>query len=172
MAKGTLVVCYSRGGATKRVAEHLAQALGADLDLIEEASSRSGVGGYVRSAFEAAARGLPTIETRRDPRDYDLVVVGTPVWVGTLSSPVRSYVFAHAGQLRHAGFFAVMGGRGGGNAVRELQLATGAVDAPTCVLTRRQVERGRYRDRCEGFVRALKGQSRSTDGARAESPGA
>jgi menaquinone-dependent protoporphyrinogen IX oxidase len=155
MAKGTLVVCYSRSGTTRRVAAHLVEALGADFELIEESSTRSGLAGYLRSAFEAVAKRLPAIRTRKDPRDYRLVVIGTPVWFGTMSSPVRSYVAAHAGELRRAAFFAVMGGRGGDDTVREMQLATGVLSAPTCVLTRRDVEGERYRGQCDGFLRAL-----------------
>jgi flavodoxin len=156
MAKEALVVCYSRSGTVRRVASHIAAALGAELELIEEVGSRLGVGGYMRSLLEAAAKGLPAIRTRKDPGDYELVVLGTPVWAGTMSSPVRSYIFSHQGELQHARFFAVMGGRGGENAVREMQLASGSNAAAACVLTQREAVSELYRVKCESFIKALK----------------
>jgi menaquinone-dependent protoporphyrinogen IX oxidase len=160
MPNRVLVVCYSRGGATWRVAQHLAEALDGELERIEERCSRAGIGGYVRSMLEALAKGVPAIGTWRDPRDYDLVVLGSPVWAGTMSSPVRSYVLTHPGQLRSAAFFAVMGGRGGEDTVREMQLACNAPRAPTCVLTEGDVDRGRYRGKCARFVQVLRERSR------------
>jgi hypothetical protein len=53
-----------------------------------------------------------------------------------------------------------MGGAGGDDTVREMQLACGASDGPTCVLTQRDVERELYRDKCESFIQALKSASR------------
>jgi hypothetical protein len=150
-----LVVCYSLTGSTSRVALHLADALGADLDRIDDALPRRGVGGYVQSALEALAKGLPTILTTRDPRYYDLVVLGTPVWVGTMASPVRSYIAMHGKVLRRAGFFAVMSGRGGQSVVHEMQAACGAGGTPTCVLTQREVDLDKYHLKCADFVRTL-----------------
>jgi hypothetical protein len=75
-----------------------------------------------------------------------------------MASPVRSYIFMHPGQLRNAAFFAVMGGAGGDDTVREMQLACGASDGPTCVLRQSDVEL--YRNKCEAFIQALKGASR------------
>lgn len=165
MAKETLIVCYSRTGTTKRVASYLAATLDADIDFIREPESREGRFGYVRSALEAIARGVPAIETERDPRRYNLVVVGTPVWFGSMSSPVRAYLYAHAGQLHNAAFFATMGGRGGEATVREMQLASRSTSAPTCVLTQREVERDHYANACAGFVRTLRAIVRATNGA-------
>ncbi len=156
MAGKALVVCYSRGGTTLRVASYLAEALGGEVDRIEEVGSRSGVAGYLRSGFEALAKGLPAIGTRRDPRQYDLVVIGSPVWAGTMCSPVRSYIFSHPRELGRAAFFAVMGGRGGAHAIREMQLAAGAVGSPSCVLTQSVVEGGLFQPQGETFVKALK----------------
>jgi hypothetical protein len=155
---GVLVVCYSRGGTTLRVARHIADALDADFERIEEPGSRDGVGGYARSALEALARGLPTIRTQKDPRDYGLVVVGTPVWVGTMASPVRSYLTAHGLQLQNAGFFALMAGRGGEDAVHEMKFACAAHEAPSCVLTQHEVESGWFRSRCNEFISAIQKQ--------------
>jgi flavodoxin len=155
MASRILVVCYSRGGTTLRVATELANFLDADFDRIGENDPRSGVAGYMRSALEAVAKGLPTIHTRKDPRDYDVVVLGTPVWVGTMASPMRSYLHLHAGDLKHAAFFCVMGGRGGDAVVREMQLACDAREAPTCVILQREAELGRLPEAYTDFVRSL-----------------
>jgi len=164
MASRVLIVCYSRGGSTLRVARHLAEALGADLDRIEENDSREGAGGYLRSLVEAVAKGVPTIRTLRDPADYDLVILGCPVWASTMASPMRAYVLAHRGQLQRSPVFVVMGGRGGEQTVREIQLACRAGDSPSLVLTHREVEDGAFRDLCESFIHRLTGVSR--DNAR------
>jgi hypothetical protein len=140
------------------VARYIADALSADFERIEEPGSRAGLAGYARSALEALARGLPTIRTQKDPRDYALVVLGTPVWTGTMSSPMRSYLAAHAHQLQNAAFFAVMGGRGAEAAVQEMKFACGLQQAPSCVLTQGEVESDRFRQVCADFIRALHGQ--------------
>jgi flavodoxin len=160
MPRRVLVVCYSRSGTTLRVAEHIAAALDADLERIEEIGSRAGFGGYLRSAWEALGKGLPAIRTSKDPGQYDLVVLGGPVWVGTMCSPIRSYILRHRKQLLRPAFFAVMGGRGGEDTVREMQLAAEAGRTPMCVLTQRDVEQGLFREKCEGFVQALKDAAR------------
>jgi flavodoxin len=156
MASRILVVCYSRGGATFEVARYVAEALDADLDRIEDCSSRKGVTGYVKSAIEAFAKGVPTIHTLRDPRDYDFVVLGSPVWAGTLASPVRSYLAAHPGKIRLAGCFALMTAMGGEDVIHEIELACGENSGPNCVLNDLDVKRERYREKCAPFLTALR----------------
>ncbi len=163
MTKRILLVHYSRSGTTSRVAAHIAKELGADLERIEESAQRSGVGGYMRSAVEALAKGLPAIRTQKDPREYDLVVIGTPVWVGTMSSPVRSYLFSHQRRLRNTAFFAVMGGRGADDTLREMALACGATDAPMYALTQAEVEQNRYQKGCAAFIRQVKAALGNTE---------
>lgn len=137
-----LVVYYSRGGATFRVAEMIAKELGADLEAIEENAPRKGRLGYMRSLLEATAKGLPTIRTRRDPRDYDLVVLGTPVWAGTMSSPMRAYLNQHRRRLPRVAFFATMGGRGAYRVLEEMEMFCEVQGAPSCFLTQHEVESG------------------------------
>lgn len=156
MSSRIMVVFFSRTGTTARIATQIAEALGADLEVIEEPSSRRGIGGYVRSAFEALAKGLPTIRTRRDPRDYDLVVLGTPVWGGTMASPVRAYIHEHEGALARTAFFVVMGGAGGDDTLREMQMACGVSERPSCVFRQGLVEHDLHRPLLDDFVQRLK----------------
>ena len=86
-----LLVYYSRSGHTEFVARQIAARSHADLERIEDSSSRDGVLGYARSALEAVFRLRPSIErARRGPVDHDLVIVGTPVWFWGVASPVRT----------------------------------------------------------------------------------
>lgn len=155
MASRILVVCYSRSGTAWRVAQHLAERLGADLDRITECEPRSGVLGFAQSILEAAAKGVPAIQARRDPREYSRVVLGTPVWAGAIASPVRAYLLAHGQHLNDPAFFAVMGGRGADRVIRELKFACDAPRAPSCILTQRQVERNEFQQACHAFVNTL-----------------
>ena len=152
-----LVVFYSRSGTTKQVALEVAKALGADCVELTEARSRAGLFGYFRSGFEAS-RGLTTV--LRDPHDealgYDLVVVGTPVWVSAVCTPVRTFLRQHAGKLPPVAFFATMGGRGSEIAFR--QMAEEAKRSPVASLSllQRDVRAGKHAEKLSAFARALR----------------
>lgn len=151
----TLVVCYSRTETTLRVALDVANALGADLDRVETVTSRKGALGYALSAAEALAKGLPSIRTRRDPRSYDLVVLGSPVWVGTMCAPMRSYLFLHRGELPRVGLFATMGGHGADQVLQEMKMLCQADKAPARAFLESQVRAGAHRGDVDSFVAAL-----------------
>jgi flavodoxin len=89
----TLVVYYSSDGYTRDAALELALQLDADMLEIQDLHPRKGFRGRVRSMVEAVfdipARTLPF---SKDPFLYDLVVIGTPVWNGKVSSPIRTFL--------------------------------------------------------------------------------
>jgi len=131
-----LVVYYSRSGTTRRLADHLAQALDANAVAITETRSRAGLWGYQRSLFEAVAGRDATIRPLRERlRDYDLVVIGTPIWGWHLSSPVRAFARQNAKAIRRAAFFCTMGGAGDGAAFAELERLLGRKPRATLAVT-------------------------------------
>jgi flavodoxin len=117
----TLVAWYSNSGTTTVVAERIAALLGAELEAIEESKPRprlvvdgkkteAGGGTLVKAAFAAMlGMGSSIVETRKDPAEYDLVVVGTPVWAGSLTPAVRSYLKQHRKTLPLVAFFCTAG---------------------------------------------------------------
>ena len=108
-----LVVYFSRTGTVRGVGRRLATLLAADVEEIEDRTDRTGWRGFARSGYEARTRRLAAIEpSLHDPAAYDLVVVGTPVWFSSLSSPVRAYLRRHRGKLRATAFFYTCGGNG------------------------------------------------------------
>lgn len=109
-----LIVYYSRSGVTAKVATALAQACGADLEQIHDVRPRGGLAGYLRSAWQAL-RKLPAeiAPPLHRPADYPLIVLGTPVWAGQMSAPMRSYMLQQREHFRRVGLFCTMGVTGG-----------------------------------------------------------
>ena len=152
----TLVVYFSRTGTTKRVAESIAKALGADIEAIHEPADRRGIRGYARSALDASmSRWVPIAPLGHDPTRYDLVVVGSPVWVASLSAPVRAFLARYAHRLPKLAFFVTMGGSGDRRVLRQMSQVAGAEPAAALTLTQRDVEQGKAAVAIDAFVASL-----------------
>ena len=84
-----LCIYYSRTGHTKKAMEEVAAALGAELLELSDGIDRSGALGAFRSGLDAMRKNcqpLRAFQTERALGDYQLVIVGTPVWAGRCSS--------------------------------------------------------------------------------------
>jgi menaquinone-dependent protoporphyrinogen IX oxidase len=151
-----LVVYYSRSGTTRRIAQALAAMLGGTLEEIAETKSRASLLGYWRSVIEAR-RQLPAtiVAAKTDPSSFDLVVIGTPVWAWSLSSPVRAYLAASRGSLPEVAFFCTLGGAGASTTFTQMQGIVGKPPRATCALTARDIEAGREGPLLAGFVATL-----------------
>ncbi len=135
-----LVVYYSRTGHTEFVARQIAARCHADLERIEDRRPRQGVWGYLRSSLEAIVGVRPGIErARRNPGDYDLVIVGTPVWFWGVASPVRTWMHRHRSALEHVAVFCTCGGSGHARALDELEAMCAHPALARLALTEREV---------------------------------
>jgi len=103
---GILVTYYSRTGITARVAEDLAARLAADIEPVHDERQRQGVLGFLIAGKEATLKSMPAIAPAvHDPGGYGLVVIGTPVWAGTMASPVRTWLTRYGAQIQRAALF-------------------------------------------------------------------
>jgi len=77
----TLVVYYSRIGNARFVAQTIAAEVGADIEEVMNQKKRSGPTGFFTGDSDAI-RGKETkiSPTTKGPTEYDLIIVGTPVW--------------------------------------------------------------------------------------------
>lgn len=102
----TLVVYYSRTGTTKKVAEIIKEKLQCDIEEIITEAHFSGLLGYMKCAFQAFYKKMPKIRAVEfDLGSYDLVVIGTPVWAGNMSSPIRTFLTQQKDNFKHIAFF-------------------------------------------------------------------
>ena len=84
----TLIVYYSRTGANEKVAKALQEKLGCDIEEIRDTADRSGALGMFRSVIETMFKRSAKIEEMaKRPEDYELVIIGTPVWIGSMIKP-------------------------------------------------------------------------------------
>lgn len=151
-----LVVYYSRSGNTEKVARSIAEALGADLEPIVDKTSRRGIRGYLRSGFEAATRRLTNIEQpKRDLSKYDLIILGSPVWDASMSSPMRTFLTQHRADLKNVAFFSTCGGRGAERLFDQMSSLSGKRPAAVLVLREHDL-RGDYSAQVSRFVRELR----------------
>lgn len=158
--KDMLVVYFSRSGYTRRIAEHIARSTGADCEAILEPSSRQGLLGYWRSAREALRGAAARIQpATRNPRDYALVVLGTPVWAGNISSPVRAYIAQHGKDFARTALFCTQGGSGAPKVLQKMAALCATAPVATAFFDDAQIDRGQHVASLEAFVAELRGNT-------------
>jgi flavodoxin len=152
----TLVVHFSRTGYTRRIAEEIAQAAGGDVEGIREKRQRTGLAGYFRWGRVACKHTAVEIEPAiRDPRDYRLVILGTPVWAGRLSSPVRAYIAAHKQELPRIALFCTQGGSGAPKVLQAMADLCGQKPVATAFFSDAEIDRGRCAEKLRAFAAAV-----------------
>lgn len=152
----TLVVYYSLHGHTRRIAQEIADACNADLEELSERHPRSGVLGSLRSGIEALLGAAPPLRPlMHEPRPDDLVVIGTPIWVWNMASPVRSFLQSHHAALGRVAFFCTCGGSGQAKVFHDMQGLCGHAPVATLGLTEKRRAPGTHRAELAGFVGAL-----------------
>jgi hypothetical protein len=120
----TLVVYYTSGNASERVAADLAELYSADIERIIEKKPRKW--SFMSGGFMASMGLSVAIETpRNDPSAYDRVFVLTPVWAWRLSPPVRSYLRWAKGRLPEVAYGTISGDTEPAKIVAEMAKAGG-----------------------------------------------
>ena len=111
----TLIIYFSRTGRTRRLALRLAQLLDADIEEIECRRYRLGLFGwwrYLRAGFNSVKGNLPRIgQLQHTPADYDLVVLGTPIWTSYPCLPMRALLDARPDMPNRIAGFLTYGGQ-------------------------------------------------------------
>jgi len=95
MIEKILIVYYSLTGNTQFIAETIRDTIKADileLKPVKELNPSSSMK-YMWGGFQATMKKKPELnEIDKNPLDYDLLFLGTPVWAWTYSPPLRSFL--------------------------------------------------------------------------------
>ncbi len=102
-----LCVYYSRTGHTEKLMREIAQELGCEIVKLEDGVDRSGLGGWLKSGLQAVSRKVPQVkapEVRLPLKEYDLVIIASPVWAGRCCAPVRSFLLQFGEELKKTAY--------------------------------------------------------------------
>lgn len=96
-----LIVYYSRTGNTEKIAEILKEKLECDIEKISDNNTYKGAIGFLKGGFNAVTgRGCEINHSEKNPEDYDLVILGGPVWAGTVAAPMNTYIMENRDKFK------------------------------------------------------------------------
>jgi len=162
-----LVAFYSSAGTTRQVGQAIATALGADIEDIQEVKPRhldaqgpgglSKFGGIMLAGAESGiGRPVPILPSKYNPADYDLVVIGTPIWNARLTGPVRAYIERHKEQFKSVAFFhTAIGSRPSLRCFQQMEQACGKAPRATASFQADRVKAGDVAAQVQEFVSKL-----------------
>jgi len=160
-AMKALVVYYSRTGNTKRVAEVLVEALrqrkcDATLEEIVERKDRSGLLGWLRAGRDATLNKETEIEEmKNDAAEFDVVVVGTPVWAFTATPAVVTFLCRYGGKIKKAAFFCTLNSKGARRALARMGKVSGKNPIAEAAFYAKSIKKGEFVKEVEDFARSL-----------------
>ena len=91
-----------------------------------------------------------------NPADYDLVVVGTPVWASTMASPVYSYLENNKDKIKKAAYFCTCGSSGYESTLENMEKLTGIKPVANLYTTKSSYDSPDYDNKIADFVEKLK----------------
>lgn len=148
----SLVAYYSRTNITKKLAENIANRIDADIEEIIPKINYQGKIGYARGGKDAISSKIIELEDLRyDPKDYDMVYLGCPVWASRPASPMFSYLKVNEGKFNNVKFFITAGGSGFDSTLDHMEKAS-LKPKKTLALTTKEVKKDLFEDKLSSFL--------------------
>jgi flavodoxin len=152
----TLIVYYSRTGTTEKVAQQLAERLGADIEPLIDPTPRAGIKGFWSGATDARKKASADIpELHHNPAYYDLVLVGTPVWGGAMTPATRTFLMRFGGDMSKVGLFATTSMSDLDKTLESMAELLPAPPVGTLGLKRKLVTKDKCADQLDAFATSL-----------------
>lgn len=151
-----LIVYYSKTGHTAQIAKELATLCDADIEAIVGTHNGDKGFKFIRALFKTGCQTSSVIEPSiKSPENYDLVVVGTPVWMYKLSSFTRAYLKRHSKQFKHVAFFCTQGGRGAEKVFKQMNDETKKPAIATLIVNEVEIKDQSYHSKLKVFADTL-----------------
>jgi flavodoxin len=152
----TLVAYYSRSGKTEKIAEAIQTSIGGEIERILDQKDRSGILGWLSAGRDAGSKNLTAIKkVEKNPADYDVVIIGSPTWGGTVSTPIRTYINQYINSFRKVACFSTGDGEDT-DALDEMDRLLGNNVIAKMHLVRKEVDTNHYHENIERFVSKIK----------------
>lgn len=138
----TLIVYYSRTQTTKRIAEIIQRELDCDIEEITDSNKYKGKLGFIKGGMNATMGRTSDINpVTKNPSDYDLVIIGTPVWSSNMVPPIHTYLLTYNDQIKNMASFCTCMGGGYDKALKKIAEVSGKTQLSTMFLTSKEIEK-------------------------------
>ncbi len=125
--------------------------------MITDTKNRNGLLGFISGGFDALFRKMTPIKPiERDPNDYELVVIATPIWAGTISPAIRTYLFNNREKFKSIALLSVSGnGAKNQKAVTDFTKLVGKQPIITLLLSEKEVKQKTYQAKLKDFAQVI-----------------
>lgn len=152
-----LIVYYSRSGKTRKIAELMGEKFKAEVEQIIDNKNRKGLLGFLVSGNEAYLQKNITIQKlTRDPSQYDVIVIGTPIWAGHMSTPVKSFCQEYREKIPKYAFFTTSLGSNPGNIFLAAERITGQKPIAVMNFTNRDIKKQYHLEMIDEFINNIR----------------
>jgi len=151
-----LIVYYSRTGKTRKIAEKIKEKLSAEVDEIKDIINRNGFLGWLSAGRDAGSKKLTEIKNvDKNPADYNVVILGSPTWNNSVSTPIRTYIDKYGESLQHVAIFSTSDGDDQ-DALKEMEQMLGKkVFASIHLIRKQEIDSDQYYEKIEKFVERI-----------------
>jgi len=105
-----LITYYSRTGNTERVVNDVAKLLNADTEKLVDKKSRKGILGFIFGGRDAVSKNKTVLApVTKDAGNYDIIILGTPIWAGNMPPALRTYVESTKGKFKNVAYIITSG---------------------------------------------------------------
>ena len=147
---------YSRTGVTRTLAESIHRRIGGELVEIKTSYYREGILGYLQAVLDATLKRIIPISYEASlDKNYDLVVIGTPVWNASLSSPIQTLMSHSLPKTKQVAFFLTHGGSGAKRVFQQLESLYGKSPIAQLNVTTTEVLKRNFTAKLEKFIQDL-----------------
>ena len=133
----TLVVYFSRTNRTRFVAEKIAKHLETDTEEVKESQTKKGMMTFMKASLAAMlSRETEIAEPSKIISQYDLIIIGTPVWYTRPVPAITTYLKKIKLTGKSVAFFCTNEGSGAETTFKKLkELTTGSIIVGTLAIS-------------------------------------
>jgi flavodoxin len=150
-----LVVYYSSTGNTRKIAEELADALKCDVEEIIDIDDISGAEFKHYENDDISQKPTVLKETKNDPADFDLLVIGTPICNMNISAPIRTYITQNQGRFNNVAFFCTAMGSYFDGTFMKMKELCGVSPIATLGVRAREIITRSYKPKIKEFINEI-----------------
>lgn len=151
----TLLVYYSRTGMTKKIAKMIQSKINCDIEEITDNNKYSGKLGFLKGGMNASMGRTSKINSiTKNPSDYDLIIIGTPVWASNIATPIYTYLMKYNKEFKKIASFCTCMSNGYEKTLENISKLTGKKQISIMFLTSEDI--GNPEEKIDIFINKIK----------------